>query len=55
MTNRELFEKKFGVNIEVAPFKAYGGKFALLQLSEKESGEILDVRAWLNKEAAGNE
>lgn len=55
MTNRELFEKKFGVNIEVAPFKAYGGKFALLQLSEKTSGEILDVQTWLNKEIDENE
>lgn len=55
MTNREAFENKFGVNIEVAPFKAYGGKFALLQLSDKESGEILDVRAWLNKETEENE
>lgn len=55
MTNREAFEKKFGVNIEIAPFKAYGGKFALLQLSDKTSGEILDVQTWLNKEIDENE
>lgn len=55
-TRKQIFEETFtDVRVVVAPFRAYGNRNALLQLENRETGEIVEAAEWIAQEVEEQE